>query len=577
MLKTLCIENIAVIERADLTFMAGFNVLSGETGAGKSIIIDAIHGILGARVSRDLIRTGQSRACVTALFCDLPQGAVDAAESLGFPSEDGQLLLRREFYADGRNVCKVNGLPATLSILKALGETLIRIHGQHDGQHLLNELLHIDYLDAFARLDPEIVAYQAEYDALLGLNRRIRNLSLSTAEKERRRSVLPGEIQKLKDAAIQPGEQDDLMALRAQLRSREKIARSLRDAMSYLDDGDGSLGAATLLSMAESSLLPVEKYGDSLEALYCKVKELFVLSQDLSGDIAGALTKIGYSDQQLEDTEKRLDLITALVRRYGIPPDELDAHCRQLEQELDELEHLDDHLEELEAQYAAQRQKVYELAAALHEKRVQAASAISQQIQSELTQLDLPNARFVVEIQDLKGQAQTKFTKKGTDSVRFLLSANAGEEVKALSKVASGGELSRIMLALKHVLSSGEEGVTMIFDEIDTGVSGRAANQVGRKLYSIAVGRQVLCVTHLPQIACLADHQYYIQKYQENERTFTRVEHLDLAGRAGELARLNAGSHISQTILDSAYELLRQAEIEKKQLTTAQGCSIIKS
>ena len=571
MLKTLCIENIAVIERAEIDFQEGFHVLSGETGAGKSIIIDAIHALSGGRVSRDLIRTGQTRACVTALFTDLSGQVQSTAEELGFPIEDGSLLLRRELFADGRNTCKVNGLPATLSVLKSLSEVLVRIHGQHDGQHLLNEQLHIDYLDAFGMLQPDIDAYQTEYDRLLGLNRRLRNLSMSTAEKERRREALPLDIQRLAEAAIRPGEEDELMALRAQLRSRSNVAQALQDALSYLDDGEGTLGASTLLAMAGKSLSSGEKYSESLEKLSSKAKELSILAKDLSGEAAALFADIGYSDQQLEETESRLDLIASLVRRYKTPADELEGYLADLEQELDELDHMDDRREELESLYAAQRQKVFDLSAELHAKRVKAAEEISGRIQCELAELDLPKARFVVEVQDLKTAAQTKFTRKGTDNVRFLLSANAGEEVKALNKVASGGELSRIMLAMKRVLSAGEEGITMIFDEIDTGVSGRAANQVGRKLYGIAADGQVLCITHLPQIAALADHQYYIQKFSENGRTYTRVSYLDEAGRADELARLTAGEHRSETILESARELLREAETEKAFLRGKKG------
>ena len=564
MIKTLCIENIAVIERADIEFQEGFHVLSGETGAGKSIIIDAIYAITGGRVSRDLIRTGQNRASVTALFTDLSDAACCVATDLGFPPEDRALLLRREIFADGRNVCKVNGLPATLSVLKGLGEHLVRIHGQHDGQHLLNEQLHIDYLDAFGDLQPHIDAYQKEYDALLALNRRLRNLSMSAAEKERKSAQLPIDIQRLQNAAVRPGEEDELMALRSQLRSRSTVAQGLQDALNYLDDNEGILGAVTLLSMAGKSLSAGEKYSESLENLSSKANELSILAKDLSEEIATLFTSLGYSEQQLEETESRLELIASLVRRYKMPADELEGHLASLEQELDELEHMDDHREELEALYLKQRQTVFACSEKLHKLRVQAAETISGRIQQELAELDLPRARFVVEVQDLKTEAQTKFTKKGTDTVRFLLSANAGEEVKALSKVASGGELSRIMLAMKNVLSAGEEGVTMIFDEIDTGVSGRAANQVGRKLYSISDGRQVLCITHLPQIACLADHQYYIQKYSENGRTFTKVTCLNEEERAEELARLTAGEHRSATILESARELLREAAQEKK-------------
>ena len=566
MLKTLCIENIAVIEHAEIEFQSGFHVLSGETGAGKSIIIDAIHALSGGRVSRELIRTGQNRACVTALFTELPEQACKLADELGFPAEDCALLIRRELFADGRNVCKVNGLPATLSVLKALSEALIRIHGQHDGQFLLNEQLHIDYLDAFGGLQPDIEKYQTEYDVLLGLNRRLRNLSMSAAEKERRRTQLPVDIERLKMASVRPGEEDELMAMRAQLRSRSAVALSLQDALSYLDDGEGTLGATTLLAMAGKSLSNGEKYSESLEKLSCKARELAVLAKDLSEDAAALFTNLGYSEQQMEETESRLDLIAGLIRRYKVPADELEAYLMGLEQELDELEHIDDHREELESRYSEQRQKVFQLAEELHCKRIEAAEDISLRIQQELADLDLPRARFVVEVQDMKTTAQTKFTRKGTDNVRFLLSANAGEEVKALTKVASGGELSRIMLAMKHVLSAGEESITMIFDEIDTGVSGRAANQVGRKLYSISSGRQVLCITHLPQIAALADHQYYIQKYSENGRTFTKVTRLDEAGRVEELARLTAGEHRSRTILESTRELLHEAEQEKAKL-----------
>ena len=377
MLKTLCIENIAVIERAEIDFQEGFHVLSGETGAGKSIIIDAIHALSGGRVSRDLIRTGQTRACVTALFTDLSGQVQSTAEELGFPVEDGSLLLRRELFADGRNSCKVNGLPATLSVLKSLSEVLVRIHGQHDGQHLLNEQLHIDYLDAFGMLQPDIDAYQTEYDRLLGLNRRLRNLSMSTAEKERRREALPLDIQRLAEAAIRPGEEDELMALRAQLRSRSNVAQALQDALSYLDDGEGTLGASTLLAMAGKSLSSGEKYSEPLEKLSSKAKELSILAKDLSGEAAALFADIGYSDQQLEETESRLDLIASLVRRYKTPADELEGYLAGLEQELDELDHMDDRREELESLYAAHRKKVFDLSAALHAKRVKAAEEIS--------------------------------------------------------------------------------------------------------------------------------------------------------------------------------------------------------
>ena len=549
MLRELVIENIAVIQRAELRFEPGFSVLSGETGAGKSIIIDALSAILGGRVSRELIRTGESRACVSAVFEGISPEAEQVLREQDIPLEE-TLVLRREMEQDGRNSCRINGRPANLSLLKALGEHLINIYGQHDGQHLLNEQLHIGYLDRFGGLEPALAQYHEKYEALLQLNRRLRTLSMSAAEQERRRQTLPGE-------------QEELLSRRTAPQSSGKIAAGLAEACALLDGQEGQEGACALLEQARKALRGSAKYSAEAEALEKRLQELAVLAQELSGDLADALSRQDYSPEMLEETEQRLELISRLCLRFGVPADELAAHQAALEEELASLADLDGDLDGLKARYGEKRQALYEEAGRLHALRCAAAEELSHQVEEQLRELDLKNARFRAEVEDLRSDTQTRFTKRGTDSVRFLLSANAGEDLKPLAKVASGGELSRIMLALKTVLSAGEQQVTAIFDEVDAGVSGRAASRVGEKLYAIGRQRQVLCVTHLPQISCLADWQYHVSKRSEQGRTFTAVRLLDEAGRAEEIARMNAGLHVTQATLEGARELLRQAALYK--------------
>ena len=557
MLRNLYIENIAVIQQADIDFSTGLTVLSGETGAGKSIIIDALSAILGGRVSRDLIRTGQSKACVAGTFADLPEQVLELAREQGFEPEEGQLLIRREMFADGRNQCRINGRPASLSNLKALGEKLVSIYGQHDGQHLLNEQLHLDYLDAFADLGQPLEDYLRQYEALLQLNRRMKALSMSTAEKERRRAALPGRIEELKKANVKPGEQDELLSLRLRLQNGEKITEGLAEAAVCLDGGEQSEGAADLLAQAVKSLSRGARYSAAAEQLETKMRELALLAADLSGELADELSRMEFSPEKLEQTERRLDQIAKLCVKYAVPADGLEEHLASLEQELDALDNLDDNLDELKAQYAEMRAALYEQAGALHDLRCQAAERLSQAIEKELHDLDLKNARFRAEVEDLRTENQARFTKKGTDNVRFLLSANAGEDLKPLSKVASGGELSRIMLAMKTVLSAGEQGMAAVFDEVDAGVSGRAAQRVAEKLQAMAKTRQVLCITHLPQIAAVADGHLLIAKTEREGRTFTEVTPLDREGRKREIARIIGGAVITETTLASAEEMLK--------------------
>ena len=557
MLRNLYIENIAVIQKADIDFSSGLTVLSGETGAGKSIIIDALSAILGGRVSRELIRTGQTKACVAASFTDLAPAVTALCTELGFEPEEGQLLMRREIYADGRNNCRINGRPASLSNLKALGELLVSIYGQHDGQHLMNEQLHMDYLDAFGDMEQALDDYLTQYEELLQLNRRMKALNMSAAEKERRRTALPGRIEELKKANIKPGEQDELLSLRLQMQNAEKIAEGFAEASVLLDGGENSEGAADRLAQAVKALARGARYSAAAEQLEKRMRELSLLAADLSGDLADELSRLDYSPEKLEQTERRLDQISKLCVKYGVPADELEEHLASLEAELAALDNLDDSLDELKAQYAEKRAELYEEAGQLHALRLQAGERLAKQIEKELRDLDLKNARFRVEVEDLRQENQARFTKKGTDNVRFLLSANAGEDLKPLAKVASGGELSRIMLAMKTVLSAGEQGMSAVFDEVDAGVSGRAAQRVAEKLQTMAKVRQVLCITHLPQIAAVADGHLLIAKTEREGRTFTEVTPLDREGRKREIARIIGGAVITEKTLASAEEMLK--------------------
>jgi len=563
MLKALFIENIAVIEQADITFHGGFNVLSGETGAGKSIIIDALGAIMGGRVSREIIRTGESRATVSAVFEALSPQCLRWLEGQGINPE-GELVVRREIHGDGRNTCKINGRPASLAELRALGAMLVSIHGQHDGQHLLNEALHVDDLDAFGRLEGPLSAYEGLYDDLLALNRKIRALSMSSAEKERLRARLIGQLEELDAADIKGGEHQTLTDRRARLIHGERLAVILAQTLAALDGSEDEPGAIARMQEGEKQLRAGQRLDGALEPFALKLCEASGLAAEISAELSGMLLELDFSSTLLEETESRLELMARLCKRHGVEADALPETRDTVAQELDSLADVEQSLEDLNAQYTALRAQVAESARALHDARELAGDAMREHIEAELHMLDMPAARFRVEIISTLGESQAKFTRKGTDSVRFLLSTNSGEELRPLSKVASGGELSRIMLALKTVLSRGEEHMTAIFDEVDAGVSGRAASHVGDKLYAIAGQRQVLCVTHLPQIASMADYQYHIEKQSAEGRTFTRVELLGREGRIRELARLTAGVHISEATLKSAGQLLDSSEKAKK-------------
>lgn len=557
MLSVLHIENIAVIEQAEILFEGGFNVLTGETGAGKSIVIDAISAILGERTYRDVIRTGANRAFVSAIFTNIPQYDWFSENQVEFDTQE--LQVQREIYADGRNVCRVNGRPVSVASLKKLGGRLINIHGQHDSQQLFDEENHLTYLDAFARDEQELEAYQQAFFAMQSVQREIQKLSMDESEKLRLVETLTFQIEEIRAANLVSGEEEQLKERRKVLQNAEKLSDALRMADEALYGGDSSDGAAGLLSNAEHALSRVSTISADMQTLHQKISDLMYSVQDAADELRAMRDDLSYSEGELEEIEERLDAIHKLKRKYGASVEDVLAYLADSEQRLDEIEFASDRIETLKKREAELQKETIRQGEILREKRLSAAQAMESRICDELRQLDMPKIRFVCEFTPQQPM-QT-----GLDSVRFLMSANVGENLKPLSKVASGGELARIMLAMKQVLAQQDGVPTLIFDEVDAGVSGRAAQKVAYKLWTVSKGRQVLCVTHLPQIAAMADAEYTVEKRVENERTYTSVLHLDESGRKQELARLIGGSMITETTLAGAAELLRLAEEAKSE------------
>ncbi len=554
MLKRLYIENIAIIEKVEIEFMPGLCVLSGETGAGKSIIIDSINALTGSRVSRDIIRTGANSATVSAVFEGIPERVSEIATSMGVNVSDGEIVMRREMYVSGHNSCHINGQPATLNMLRQLGSLLINIHGQHDGMHLLNEELHIDYLDEYCNNKKQLDDYVAGYEKLLSLNRRIKALSLSESEKTKRLALIEGLIAQLEDAQILPDEWNDLTLKRTNLYSEEKLARVLYDSLSYLEGNDDMSGAYSNIANSRT-LLQKSKVTLLDDELAKKLTEALDNVSLVTTQISDMLSRLEYTPELLDATEARLQKLENIAHQCKCEPDELDKILNSLYDEQSSLVTADESLDSLKIEYSQERDVLSKLADELRISRENGAERLSVQMEKDLSFLNMPNARFSVEITSL-----SKFGKKGIDTVRFLLSANRGEDLKPLSKVASGGELSRIMLSFKNVLSDSDGGATAIFDEVDTGVSGKAASRVAQMLYSISRDRQVLCVTHLPQIASAADYQYRISKSVIDNRTSTSVELLDESGRIDDLCRLIGGENITQATRESAAEMLYQTK-----------------
>jgi len=552
MLELLHIENIAIIEAADIEFAPGFNALTGETGAGKSIVIDSLSAVLGQRTSRELIRTGAEKAFVSAAFSGM---APELTEELGIqPEADGTLLLQREIQTDGKNVCRVNGRPVTVGQLRALGARLLNIHGQHDGQQLLDEEQHIVYLDSFGRVESLAITYAEKYKNFTDIRRQIGALQMDEAEKARRVDTLQYQIEELRRAKLTPGEEEELTARRGMLRNAEKFLDAVAGADYALNGDDSGGGALSALRQAQDALGGVRHLDDAFGQLYERLWEAYSEVYDIAATVEDKRGELDVSPGELDRVESRMDLLYRLKKKYGATVEDMLDYQARCEAELAQIEDAGDTLARLEQALSKAEKEARQAAQALSDARKAAADRLTAQILTELQQLDMGKIRFAVDF------AEKPLDSDGMDTVRFLMSANVGEELRPIHKIASGGELARIMLAMKNVLSEQDHVGTMVFDEVDTGVSGRAAQKVAEKMARISRRKQVLCVTHLPQLAAMADTHFSVEKGERGGRTYTEVRRLDREQRRRELARLTGGSHVSQTMLDGAEELLVQAE-----------------
>lgn len=552
MLELLHIENIAIIEAADIEFAPGFNALTGETGAGKSIVIDSLSAVLGQRTSRELIRTGAEKAFVSATFSGM---APELTEELGIqPEADGTLLLQREIQTDGKNVCRVNGRPVTVGQLRALGARLLNIHGQHDGQQLLDEEQHIVYLDSFGRVESLAITYAGKYKNFTDIRRQIGALQMDEAEKARRVDTLQYQIEELRRAKLKFGEEEELTARRGMLRNAEKFLDAVAGADYALNGDDSGGGALSALRQAQDALGGVRHLDDAFGQLYERLGEAYSEVYDIAATVEDKRGELDVSPGELDRVESRMDLLYRLKKKYGATVEDMLDYQARCEAELAQIEDAGDTLVRLEQALSKAEKEARQAAQALSDARKAAADRLTAQILTELQQLDMGKIRFAVDF------AEKPLDSDGMDTVRFLMSANVGEELRPIHKIASGGELARIMLAMKNVLSEQDHVGTMVFDEVDTGVSGRAAQKVAEKMARISRRKQVLCVTHLPQLAAMADTHFSVEKGERGGRTYTEVRRLDREQRRRELARLTGGSHVSQTMLDGAEELLVQAE-----------------
>ena len=560
MLELLHIENIAVIEEADIQFCPGFNALTGETGAGKSIVIDAMGAVLGARTSRDLIRTGAAKAFVSAAFSAVPRELPSLNDNGVAPDEDGNLLLQREMSGEGKNVCRANGRPITVAQLRQIGAELLNIHGQHDGTQLLDEEQHGVYLDRFGQTEGAVSAYREAYDAMVDLKAQIRALQMDEAEKARRMDSLRFQIDELERAELVAGEEEELISRRNILRNGEKFMEALSGADWCLSGDDENTGAVNQLRDAENAMSGIRALGEELAELYRRLGALRSEAYDLAETIRDKRREFDFSPAELDAVESRSDQLYRLKKKYGATVEDMLEYLEKCRNELGAMESADDTLIFLEQKLGKAAAAVQSSGAELTRVRKAAAEILEQRIQAELRDLDMKKVRFAIEFTDKEPAPD------GCDMIRFLMSANVGEDLRPIAKIASGGELARIMLALKNVLAEQEAVGTLVFDEVDTGVSGRAAQKVAEKLAQVSRRKQVLCVTHLPQLAAMADTHFVVEKGESNQRTYTRVVELDRERRKAELARITGGSTVTEALLESAGELLDEAERYRSQL-----------
>ena len=550
MLTSLKIENVAIIESAAIEFGCGLNVLTGETGAGKSIVIDSINAILGERTSRDIIRTGAQSAKVYAVFEDVNERVRNFLDENGIDCEDGVLIINRTLSREGKNVCRINGAPVTVSMLREIGGELIDIHGQHDNQSLLSPEKHCGFVDSFAGNADLITDYREKYGRLCEIRSKLKKLTTDESSKSQRIDFLTYQIDELEKAEITIGERDEMKARKSLINNSQKVIESLNIAYEALKaDGAG----IDMITDAESEIANASAYMEMLGEASEKITDIRYELEDIAETVRDAMTEVDFDPSELEDIDERLDLLYRLSKKYGDTEEEMLEYLEKARAELDNIAFSEERVKELQKQKKEALAETETAACKLTESRKTAGEKLSNAICSELEFLDMPNVRFVVKCSDIG------LTENGKDEIEFLISANAGEEPKPLAKIASGGELSRIMLAIKNVLAETDGVDTMIFDEIDTGVSGRAAQKIAMKLRSASKGRQVICVTHLAQIAAQGDVHLYISKSVSDGKTYTNIKSLIEEERVAEIARIMGGMEITKLQLESAREMLANA------------------
>ncbi len=555
MLANLKIENVAVIEKAEVNFTHGFTVLTGETGAGKSILIDSINAILGNRTSRELVRSGAQKACIWATFEAIPASVKKQLEKCGYEASD-DLLLYREINAEGKGSCRINGMPATAAVVRDISAGLLSIHGQHDSQSLTNPALHLDLLDQYAQNRKLFAEYYRRYRELVTVKRQLDTANASEADKQRRIEALTAEIDAIDAAALQPGEEKTLQERKTVITHAQSILEGITAAhLALAGDEDGEqAGAADLLGGAVDGLQNSARLDESLAAMSERLNELYYSARDLATDLADRLDAYGFDAGELDQIESRLDTIYRIKQKFGMEVEELLARRDTAAAELENFQSSGQRIAELKARMQTLYAAAKEAAEALTQSRLKGFAAMNKQMKAALEFLNMPGIRFALK------HARGPLSSHGQDTVEFLISTNPGEEPKPLAKIASGGELSRIMLAFKSALADRDALPTVIYDEIDTGVSGLAAGRIGQLLHQTAKGHQVLCITHTPQVAAFADNQLLIQKNVRNDRTFTEIHTLDMDGRVEVLARMISGDKVSELSLASARELIEKSK-----------------
>ena len=551
MLSQLYIKNIAVIREADIEFGPGFNVFTGETGAGKTMLISAINGVLGARLSRDIIRSGEDSAAISALFTGISDAAAQRIEELGYDAADREVLISREIGA--KNSCKINGRPATMQILREIASELIDVHGQKDNHRLLDPQYHIEYIDDFGELTELRESYRSVYRQMQEIRKKLRAMQQSDREKEQRIALLQYQVNEIETANLQPGEDEELSQRRDTIRNAERILKLTAEAKGLLDGGEDSDGAANMLTQLAEVLGKLSRFVPELSDAAAQVTEVSYTIHDVSGEISRYLDHLDFDPHSLDEIEDRLELIQSFKRKYGASIEEIQAYGQRAADQLREIQFSQEIIDDLVEQEKALLPQLAQAADELTSARHQAARNFLSRIKRELEFLNMPNVKLTVSAD------RCDYMPNGQDELELLISSNAGEAPKPLAKIASGGELSRVMLTIKNVLAEKDQVGTAIFDEIDTGVSGSAAQKIGKKLQEVSRNRQVICVTHLAPVAACGDSHLFIHKDVEEGRTNTRVDLLGEEERVREIARIVSGDDITETALNNAREMLNLA------------------